>query len=251
MSDLETKDEPNVDVCAPQSLDADDNSTAVLKSSDGKSFTISKKAVFVSKLVSQALENDPCADEVPIPGATGSILELIIQYMCHHDGTEPPIVEKPLRSKLMKDVCKDTWDANFIDEIGNNRQQLYDLILAANYMDVKSLLHLGCAKVASLIKGQPLEKIKDILAVDQSANKTESKTEYKTESKDESKINASEVPANTQGNALSASSAPTEPDEEEGDEDEDGDEGDEGDEGDDNDDAIPNQSTDVTVHTSS
>jgi len=78
--------------------------------------------------------------------------------MTHHAGVEPPIIEKPLRSKLMKDVCKDKWDAEFIDNIGNNRQQLYDLILAANYMDVKSLLHLGCAKVASLIKGQPLEK---------------------------------------------------------------------------------------------
>lgn len=33
-------------------------------------------------------------------------------------------------------------------------------------MDIKSLLHLGCAKVASLIKGQPLEKIKDILATE-------------------------------------------------------------------------------------
>ena len=32
-------------------------------------------------------------------------------------------------------------------------------------MDIKSLLHLGCAKEASLIKGQPLEKIRDILAV--------------------------------------------------------------------------------------
>jgi hypothetical protein len=38
-----------------------------------------------------------------------------------------------------------------------------DVTQAANYMDIRSLLHLGCAKVASLIKGQPLEKIKEIL----------------------------------------------------------------------------------------
>jgi hypothetical protein len=91
----------------------------------------------------------------------------------------------------MVDVCKDKWDAEMIDGIGENRQQLYELILASNYMDIKSLLHLGtrgfctfsikvvgCAKVASLIKGAPLEKIKDILAVDQTANKTDkSKTD--------------------------------------------------------------------------
>ena len=65
----------------------------------------------------------------------------------------------------MKDVVEDQWDAEFIDTIGDDRQQLYDLVMAANYMDIPSLLHLGCAKVASLIKGQPLEKIKDILSV--------------------------------------------------------------------------------------
>ena len=101
---------------------------------------------------------------MPIPGVLSPILAEVIVYMNHHKGVEPPIVEKPLRSKVMKDVCKDPFDADFIDRIGENRQALYDLILAANYMDIKSLLHLGCAKVASLIKGQPLEKIKDILS---------------------------------------------------------------------------------------
>ncbi len=66
-------------------------------------------------------------------------------------------------------------DAEYIDKIGETRQQLYDLILAANYMDIKSLLHLGCAKVASLIKGQPLEKIKEILDPNQGAKKADSK----------------------------------------------------------------------------
>lgn len=47
----------------------------------------------------------------------------------------------------MKELCKDPWDADYIDKIGEDRQLLYDLILAANYMDIKSLLHLGCAKV--------------------------------------------------------------------------------------------------------
>ena len=85
--------------------------------------------------------------------------------MKHHKGAEAEIVEKPLRSKVMKDVCKDPFDAEFVNRVHDSGlQNLYDLILAANYMDVKPLLHLGCAKVASLIKGEPLEKIKDILS---------------------------------------------------------------------------------------
>jgi len=98
-----------------------------------------------------------------VPSVKGEVLAIVVQYMEHHKGTEPPIVEKPLRSKIMKDVVKDPWDAELLDKIGENRQLLYDLTLAANYLDIKSLMHLGCAKVASLIKGQPLEKIRDIL----------------------------------------------------------------------------------------
>jgi len=141
----------------------EDSKPLKLVSKDRKEFSVERKHAFVSTLVKTSLETDDAAAELNIPGVVGSILELVVSYMTHHKGTEPALVEKPLRSKLMKDVVQDRWDADFIDRIGDNRQQLYDLILAANYMDIKSLLHLGCAKVASLIKGQPLEKIKEIL----------------------------------------------------------------------------------------
>jgi S-phase kinase-associated protein 1 len=98
-----------------------------------------------------------------MPGVRGDILAKVVEYLVYHKGVESQAPDKPLRSAVMKDVCKDPWDADYIDRIGANRQQLYELILAANYMDIKTLLHLGCAKVASLIKGQPLEKAKDIL----------------------------------------------------------------------------------------
>lgn len=143
--------------------DKDSGRVITLKSNDGKEFKVDLKFAFVSTLVKTALENDDKAEEIVVPSVTGSVLELVVEYMKEHKGVEPPIIEKPLRSKMMKDVCPYKWDAYFIDEVGKTRQNLYDLILAANYMDIKSLLHLGSAKVASLIKGQPLEKIKEVL----------------------------------------------------------------------------------------
>jgi len=137
--------------------------TIKLVSKDKKEFTVEKKFAQISTLVKTTLEQDKDAAEIPIPGVTSGTLGRVLEYMSHHKGTEPPIIPKPLRSKEMKQVCSDPWDAQYIDKIGDTRQDLYDLILAANYLDIKSLLHLGCAKVASLIKGQPLEKIKEIL----------------------------------------------------------------------------------------
>jgi hypothetical protein len=171
-----------------------------LVSKDKKEFTVERKHAFISTLVKTSLENDDKAEEVPIPGVMGNVLDLVISYMKEHRGVEPPIIEKPLRSKVMKDVCPHKWDAEYIDKIGNERQKLYDLILAANCMCLRAvalattddsspidyrsrrkivtasryglrsrecvltfMLTVGCAKVASLIKGQPLEKIKEIL----------------------------------------------------------------------------------------
>jgi len=169
----DAKADPKKDAKDVKGLDDDKDATKPLKltSKDKKEFTVERKQAFISTLVKTSLENDDKAEEVPIPGVTGAILDLVVQYMKEHKGVEPPIIEKPLRSKVMKDVCPHKPDADYIDKIGDNRQQLYDLILAANYMDIKSLLHLGCAKVASLIKGQPLEKIKEILDPNQGAKK--------------------------------------------------------------------------------
>ena len=155
--------------------DKDSGKPLTLASKDKKTFIVERKHAFVSTLVKTSLENDDKAEEVPVPGVSGAILELVVNYMKEHKGVEPPIIEKPLRSKVMRDVCPHKWDADYIDKIGDTRQQLYDLILAANYMDIKSLLHLGCAKVASLIKGQPLERIKEILDPNQGTKKADAK----------------------------------------------------------------------------
>merc|ERR1712130_748488 len=42
------------------------------------------------------------------------------------------------------------------------KKTIYEVILCANYMDIPSLLHLGCAKMATLIKGEILEKMDQI-----------------------------------------------------------------------------------------
>jgi hypothetical protein len=136
-------------------LDEEDvNEEVKLTSSrDSRSFNVLKSASMISELCQKTLENDSNATEIQVDVA-GDILEAVVTYMAHHKGREPALVEKPLRSKIMAEVC-DPWDAQFVDEIPKvGLQKLYDLIMAANYMSINSLLHLGCAKVASLIKDQ-------------------------------------------------------------------------------------------------
>lgn len=65
-------------------------------------------------------------------------------------------IEKPLKSQNMADVVQ-KWYADFCDV---EQVVLFELILAANYMDIKPLLDLTCATVASMIKGKTPEEIR-------------------------------------------------------------------------------------------
>ena len=87
----------------------------------------------------------------------------------------PRKIEKPLVSCNMKDLV-DQWDVNFIEN-GETpvvspsgiiappseaaQEMLFKLLLAANYLNIKSLLQLTCAKVASLLKGKTPNQIRD------------------------------------------------------------------------------------------
>merc|ERR1711981_1397906 len=91
-------------------------------------------------------------------------LEHVVAYLQHHKGKEPDPLPCPVRSIHMAQIVSDKWDATWIDAF--DKKTIFEIILAANYMDIKSLLHLGCAKIATLIKGKSPEEIKKILSED-------------------------------------------------------------------------------------
>merc|ERR1711983_576054 len=61
----------------------------------------------------------------------------------------------------MNQIVSDKWDATWIDAF--DKKTIFEVILAANYMDIKSLLHLGCAKIATLIKQLDQKEINRII----------------------------------------------------------------------------------------
>lgn len=90
----------------------------------------------------------------------------------------------PLRSRNMLDICENRLDAELINSICSENQLsfLYDLINLSLQLQIKSLLYLGCSKVASLIKGQPLDQIRQILDPRRTLPKEHSKEEYNAQS---------------------------------------------------------------------
>jgi S-phase kinase-associated protein 1 len=91
-----------------------------------------------------------------LPNVKPEILEKVIEYARHYKDSNPQEIEKPLKSAMLQDVVP-AWDASFVEL---EQEVLFELILAANYLDIKSLLDLTCAKVASMLKGKTAEEIR-------------------------------------------------------------------------------------------
>jgi len=136
----------------------DDNveSNLVLVSAESEKVTVSKKVAMMSELVKTMAEGDKDESEIPLPNVKALVLKKVTQYMKYHYDNPPKEIDKPLKSASMNEVVSQ-WDADFVDV---DQELLFELILAANYMDIKPLLDLTCAKVASLIKGKTPEQIR-------------------------------------------------------------------------------------------
>eukprot|EP00343_Euplotes_focardii_P007538 CAMPEP_0205821348 /NCGR_PEP_ID=MMETSP0206-20130828/7075_1 /ASSEMBLY_ACC=CAM_ASM_000279 /TAXON_ID=36767 /ORGANISM="Euplotes focardii, Strain TN1" /LENGTH=181 /DNA_ID=CAMNT_0053116765 /DNA_START=35 /DNA_END=580 /DNA_ORIENTATION=+ len=127
-----------------------------LVSQEQEKFSVPRSVALQSELVKTMAEGDEEEKEIPLPNVKSKVLAKVIQYMTYHAENPSKEIEKPLKSANMGDVVS-PWDAEFVNV---DQELLFELILAANYMDIKPLLDLTCAKVASMIKGKEPEQIR-------------------------------------------------------------------------------------------
>ena len=130
-----------------------------LVSLEGESFEVLLCAAKMSELVNTMIDDqydDEEIQDIPLPNVKSSILAKVIEFQQHYQKEPMNVIEKPLKSSNMSEVVQE-WYSNFI---AIEQEVLFELILAANYMDIKPLLDLACATVASLIKGKTPEEVR-------------------------------------------------------------------------------------------
>merc|ERR1711903_381587 len=112
-----------------------------LTSKDEKEFKVDILSETVKSMLGIDSEEDlPEAPEaaIPLPAVEGNILQSVLKFCQYH-----------YDNKEKKEEEKNAWDAEFVKV---DDDTLFSLILAANYLDLKSLLDLTCKTVADYIK---------------------------------------------------------------------------------------------------
>lgn len=130
--------------------------TFVLVSSEGSKEEIDEKSAIRSGLIRDLIA-DYSNEEISLPEINGEVLKMIVKYLKHYRDHEPQVIPKPHPLHDLKEVT-DEWDVDYINSVGWDVVE--DIIIGANYMNIKPLMDLACAKIASLMKRKTAEEIR-------------------------------------------------------------------------------------------
>ncbi|KAG2077958.1 E3 ubiquitin ligase SCF complex, Skp subunit [Suillus decipiens] len=136
-----------------------------LVTSDNVEFVVDKEVVERSVLIKNMLEDVGESDQsIPLANVSSTVLRKVIEYCEHHRGEPLPSADADQNQdetrKRTTDISE--WDQKFITV---DQEMLFEIILAANYLDIKSLLDVGCKTVANMIKGKTPDEIRRLFNI--------------------------------------------------------------------------------------
>ena len=134
-----------------------ENEEIILISSESNPVEIKAKAALHSNLIKDFIKDFP-ENNIPLNSINYKTLLKIKEYLEHYENSEPKEIRQPLPKKDFKNIV-DIWDYNFIDL---QNETIFEIMLSANFMDIRPLLNLTCAKIASEITGKNELQIKDL-----------------------------------------------------------------------------------------
>ncbi|CAE6421178.1 unnamed protein product [Rhizoctonia solani] len=99
-------------------------------------------------------------EPIPLPQVSAPVLTKVIAYCEHHGYDELRPIERDQdsddpRKRRVSEITE--WDQKYIEV---DQEMLFEIALAANYLDIRLLLDLACKTVANQIKGKTPEEIR-------------------------------------------------------------------------------------------
>jgi S-phase kinase-associated protein 1 len=129
----------------------------------------------MSKMVESTIDDD--ADDsddskkVPLPNVKANVLAKVIDYCTHYKNVEEMTpITTPIKSPKIEEVVQQ-WYADFVKDL--EKEFLFELVTAANYMDIKPLLDLTCLAVSVTIQGKTAPEMRAFFNINEDFNPDE------------------------------------------------------------------------------
>ena len=148
------------------------NSVIILKSTENEKFLLNKKAAKKSQLLKNCLEDDEDFKELNLINVNSKYLKLIIEFLEHYKDSEPKIPPKPLKDGNVMQYF-DEWSKIFFSKL--KLEDVFELVNASNYMDIKCLLELCCSLIVSELIDRPVEEVHKAFGIENDMTEEEMK----------------------------------------------------------------------------
>lgn len=119
-----------------------------LLSKEQEVFEVPRVVALRSVTIKDMTEDTDMNVPVPLPTVSSRVLIKVIEYCTYHHRAE--------EAQAPEDEAR-VWDRDFLKV---DDESLFNLILAANYLNLKPLLDLACKAVADEIKGKTPDEIR-------------------------------------------------------------------------------------------
>ena len=145
------------------------NSTVTLICSDDVEIKVDRHVAEQSIIIRDMLEDlGDCDEAIPIAEVDSLVMSKVVDWCTHHQNDPRPSNDtaaagdddgkRPKSTKI-----NDQWDQNYMQV---EQEVVFQIILAANYLDIKGLLDLGCKVVAKMIEGKTTQQLRDQFGIE-------------------------------------------------------------------------------------
>ena len=135
-----------------------------LRSSDNVDFSMDVELAKISETIKTMLDDlgsDEASEPIPLPKVNGATLKKVVEWCEHHKEDHKEFAEEDESTQPRLDDIPD-WDVSYFNI---DQAEIFEIILAANYLDIKGLLNIGCKSVAKMITGKSAEQIRQLFNI--------------------------------------------------------------------------------------
>lgn len=140
-----------------------------------KEFKVSLEAAKMSLLFRDILGDAEGKENIiPVTDTSPETLALVLEYMEYHVDHPAKVLERPLKNPIEELI--DEWDYDFLFrklKTENGHGPLFEVMQAANFLNINDLLDLTCGCVASMIHGKTAEQIREMFKIENDFTKEE------------------------------------------------------------------------------
>ena len=151
----------------------DDDRMVTLESLDDVKFEVAYGAGKLAKIVRRSLGGDDDDNEddeefalpegelqsVPLLRTNGAALGKIVDFLNHYRKEPMNQINAPLGSNTFDEVVTQEFYRKFVSDENLPDGMLFNILTAANYMEIQPLLDLCCLKVTFKLQGKNAEEV--------------------------------------------------------------------------------------------